>query len=706
MQAFSSTTWSEERKQWMVTRLQNYHNEFMGPDKGFSGTSLDFVEGFAAAIREAEEEVDILGTDDEDEELVNVEERNSLQHNRDPAEQELAGLFQELFSDSSEEIAGGHRADSVDGSFDGTSEVTAEGELREISEEQSVSDETVSLPAKRRKVGNSTSRGQRSNLPEEPKFDLIAAIAAHSDLAIELGKQLHPRDILHLYSISKAFHRRVRDHLLSCLKTWVGYMAPEAGRLFHFRLYRTKVLILDPLGRTNAWADGRAGEDSERGRQIRMIPSMRWFQMVVGRNRYAAEIKAILARHGFRFPDSMTTTLMKLWLLLEVSTNKARVAMMRSRELWGDFDLYNLQMFVVKLSMLFNDPVYGPSSHGMMHLIMGQKGLFPLWQILFGKKYRDLPSLLEMKARYDYPMPRHIAHWGVTVEDAQIHGVPVYEVGKGHLEGWGKGRVHLARPDELVIHMAVEREIELSDHIIHFILWGYFDWKTGENLVPTEEEMYIEDETEKLQNVDTTAMWKPKHAKKKRWASLTREEKAAIFAQEEDDKLRALEWAEAGEPVIRADDIAVWDHRGDTFGTVNLDAEIDRGYVMESDPSLSTLKRALSDNETVAEYVQRALFGGETTIVQDKILRGLIDSEVPENALDYDWNTFREDSQQDYEKIEDPFGLSEIESFDGGYSESLSVPESDGSNTGDGPLSPASNVGSEDQDLDWVEPED
>ncbi|KAK0383442.1 hypothetical protein NLU13_9353 [Sarocladium strictum] len=370
--------------------------------------------------------------------------------------------------------------------------------------------------------------------------DILSALCQHTELAVEIGKYLNARDVLNLYSTSRAFRHAIDGHLLSSVRVWIQHRCAEAGRIFPFKLYK-RLLVADPMRRT--WA-GQLRSQTEAScapealRVVRCVPGLKYLQLVESRDRYCHEIIAILARNGHRMPSTMHRTLLRLWLLLDVPTSFQRQAFLRNVKLWADGDLYNAQFLFVKLAMHFNDPIYGPNTHELLHLMMGQKGLFPLWQLLMRKRFTRLREILELKVRYDFDVPPD--HWGRDYFDQEIHGVPFEDVGRGHLESWGLGEAHLMRPDELIPLEAVTRGLELDKHLMHMVVWGFIDWDTGENLVPTLEEMYISDEEQALSHMDTTHHWKEKHVLKKNFESLSEEEQQKIIDDDEDDRLRAM----------------------------------------------------------------------------------------------------------------------------------------------------------------------
>ncbi|KAL6699903.1 hypothetical protein J3F84DRAFT_195092 [Trichoderma pleuroticola] len=438
--------------------------------------------------------------------------------------------------------------------------------------------------------------------------DLISVICQHVELAVELGKHLNGKDVLNLCLANRRFYEAVNGYLLSSIRAWIEYKAPEAGRIFHYQLY-AKHLVDDPQKRTwMALKQGISTSPNKDGK-VRKVPGLKYLQLVLGRDKYCREILAIMARCGHRMPSTMHHSLLRLWLLMDVATTHQRQAMLQMAHIFKDTDLYNMQMFFIKLGMLFNDPVYGPCTFDLVQLMMGQKGLFKLWQLLTRKKFNKLADILDLKLRYDFNFVSEGTYWaehGLS----QIQGIPLHEVGQQHKEGWGAGRMHLLRPDEAVPVEAVRRGLQLDDHLSHMVIWGYFDWKTGENIVPSLEEMYIEDEDEVLANVDTLEHWKPRHVLKKRWAELTPQQQDEILSDEEDERLRAQAWCST---LDEDDDAGSLDDVSDTDSdeSLDLDEEINRGYIVPPQPKdhESTVP-GVHDAQGWANFVNQSLLGG------------------------------------------------------------------------------------------------
>ncbi|KAG5924044.1 hypothetical protein E4U42_004758 [Claviceps africana] len=476
--------------------------------------------------------------------------------------------------------------------------------------------------------------------------DLITALCARTEIAVELGKHLRPEDLVALYATSRVFHEAINEHLLSSIRTWIEHQAPEAGRIFKYKLYR-RHLIPDPAGRT--WAAQYQGTSTEREkprlmRQVRTVPGLRYLQLVLGRDRCCRQIVAIMARNGFLVPKTMHHTLLRLWLLMDIPTTGQRQALLRNADIWTDQHLYNAQMLFLKLSMMFNDPIYGPLSNELVHVALGQKGLYPLWQLLMHKRFTTLPELLEWKVRYDYDMPDEL-HGGGRANESTVHGVPIHEVGIGHLEGWGLGDLHLQRPDELVPVEAIARGLALDDHLVYMMLWGYIDFETGENMVPTEQDMYMSDEEDALQHMDTTGHWKTKHALKKRFAELTPLQQQQIMDDDEDDRLRALAWVgDTTEPVV-ADP-------GSDAEPYTLDDEIRRGYIVRrrsanpsdggGDGAPVAQPPGTNDTQGWEAFVQAALATVPVELDEDQALRAQAfeSYHVDELHSDWDWGAW------------------------------------------------------------------
>jgi hypothetical protein len=310
-------------------------------------------------------------------------------------------------------------------------------------------------------------------------LDFFASLASSPELLVELAIWLSPKSLLKLYCISKDFYSTINNNFSSTMKHCANHHAAESAKLFAFKFYGD-LFVRDPNGTPHP----------NRPWEVRLVPSVNWLQMVVHRDRCVRDILACLAQQGHRTPQGMTISIKKMWLVMDVATSAGRTQLCHAEEFIRDTDLFNWQLFIVKLDMRFNDPIDGPGDDGMRKLLLGQKGLTTLWKLLKRKAYFSTLDVVKLMVRYRYsPRPQHV--------HLPLFGIPPEKIGIEHLEGWGKGRVHLMRPDELVIKESVRRSLGLKHHIMEMMLWGYVDPITGRDTPATEEEKYISDDEEK-----------------------------------------------------------------------------------------------------------------------------------------------------------------------------------------------------------------
>jgi hypothetical protein len=308
------------------------------------------------------------------------------------------------------------------------------------------------------------------------KFDFFDSLGSYAEISLAIAKHLSIQGFLHLYAMSKDFHYAVDQHLTSCILDNANNMAPESAKIFRFTMY-AKFLIPDPTGRRHP----------TKPHMIRQVPGLKYLQMIHHREKTVRDILACLAREGHRTPKGMSMSLKKMWLLMDLSTTRQRVMFMHSRHFFTDMDLYNIQLFIVKLDMRFNDPIDGPAEDDIRKLMLGQRGLTPLRNLLRRKTFTTYEEIIRCQIRYQWNLRPQDRGW-------PVFGIKPAEVGIGHLEGWGQGNIHLLRPDELVVREAVKRGVDLKNHIMLMMLWGHVDLKTGENTPATEEEKYMSDE--------------------------------------------------------------------------------------------------------------------------------------------------------------------------------------------------------------------
>jgi len=382
------------------------------------------------------------------------------------------------------------------------------------------------------------------------QFDLIGSISTSVDILVEVGKFLDPRDIVNLYSISRDFHATLNTHLQSCVIAWVRLYSAVGGRIYTSGFYRPW-FIRDPAGRPR----DRNAHDMSYITQpekvlppitdnvVRLVPGLRWLQLVVNRANRARDILAVLARNGHRTPPETHGVLLKLWMLMDIATSRARLSVLRQQRFFPDEDLVLAHTFFIKLRLLFNDPIIGPGSSTLLKVMLGQRSLSTLWAFLRRKQYATRYEVATLKIRYDVgPNPSQIAN------GYPVNGVPLTEMGIGHLEAWGEGYDHLLRPDEVVFIESERRQLDIASFIRKMMLYGHVDLRTGSTLVPTLDEMYMSDYdlpsggyNDPMRNAHVLGRcgnvafdrrnWQPQHARKFAWEKLSDEQKRALLTE-------------------------------------------------------------------------------------------------------------------------------------------------------------------------------
>ncbi|KAH6850763.1 hypothetical protein B0I37DRAFT_324133 [Chaetomium sp. MPI-CAGE-AT-0009] len=340
-----------------------------------------------------------------------------------------------------------------------------------------------------------------SRPPKKDRFDLLASLCSCTELIVEVCKHMRPLDIVHLYSVSKNFHYTINEHMRSSIFAWASHMAPTAARIYSSPVY-CRWFIQDPCRRRvtpndqelsktqpgQAKVEGQPPLNGEEG-EVRLIPGLLWLQMAVNREIRVRDIIACLARRGHRLPEGSHQTLKKIWLIMDAATTQARMMLLNNSDFFSNEDLYIAQLFMVKLILAFNDPVFGPQSTMLMRLMLGQRGLSPLWALLRGIQYRTAAEIRQLKLRYDVG-PDQLQDENLPA----VYGVDIDRLGVIHFEGWGTGPDHLMRPDELIPLESARRQLDLDSCVEEMMIYGHVDFATGNSLVPSLEEMYMSDD--------------------------------------------------------------------------------------------------------------------------------------------------------------------------------------------------------------------
>ncbi|KAK7954213.1 hypothetical protein PG996_015099 [Apiospora saccharicola] len=395
----------------------------------------------------------------------------------------------------------------------------------------------------------------------------------------------------------------------------------------------------------------------------RLVPSLKWYAMCYTRQETVDDILAHLARRGHRTPPRTSISLLKMWKLMATPTNAERREIIRcsARSKIGnckcwileakqrmddgkavpclkvlermvnigmenlpegvqgftDLDLLRIQCFFLKLDLRCNDPLYGPEDTDLSELMLGQRSLVPLRQLLYGERYHKIDQLLALKVRYDlgatWSVLQPAAPAVLSRQNFKLVGVPFDDWGKEHLEYWGEracgslveeprasstpydiNRTPMVHVQQIVAEEAVRRKLNLDAHLLPLLLWGCVDWKTGRNLHPTESEIYIRDAAHKTRHMDTSEEYTRIEILKARWPRLTTAEQEEVLAAQlkRDDLLR--KW----------DNNQIWDrqdHDDHDDQTVQLSYAVMQPITGRtgppSDPTLTTDTGAPLDND-------------------------------------------------------------------------------------------------------------
>jgi hypothetical protein len=297
---------------------------------------------------------------------------------------------------------------------------------------------TQALPSKRKK----------------PFHHLLDSFFAHPELTLRLCTLLDPSNLLDLYSISKPFHFIMNSHFTTYIRNSSQYHAPDSAYIFPWRCYR-RLTVKDPGFRLNTVAVARD------------VPGFKWLGMVAARHRALEQILEKMREMGHVMVGKerdMLRALKKMWFLMDLPRNGVRIAVIHNQNYFSDQDIFFATFFLIKLDMRFGDPIEGTGEIGLRKLMMGQRSLYPLRDLLLGKL--DFIKILKMWIYYDHsPLPQH--------RHLPSFGVHPFLIGRGCLEGWGAGNIRLLRPDELMVREQIRRSMELHLRYLEMVRWGY-----------------------------------------------------------------------------------------------------------------------------------------------------------------------------------------------------------------------------------------
>ncbi|KAF2140261.1 uncharacterized protein K452DRAFT_212356, partial [Aplosporella prunicola CBS 121167] len=298
--------------------------------------------------------------------------------------------------------------------------------------------------------------------PQHPRqFNLLDAVFHQNDLMLHIAGLLPIKDFISLYCISKRFHFLVNSHYTTYMKALARANAPNAMKVYPAAAYQS-LCIRDPVLRAHP----------QNKAEPRWVPGLRWVQMIAYREQVVHDILLCMAMEGHHFPPFIPIVIMKIWALLDHGWNGPRVALVHDETLFPDAILLVGLMFFIKLDMRFSDPVKGNGETSIRRLMLAQRSLTVLNQVLRRQCLTSRLEMLQMMVRHDHkPL---IAN----TKKLPIMGVPAELVGGLSREGWGTGKNRLLRPDELILRECVRRKLAVHRAFADYMVWGYTDYNT------------------------------------------------------------------------------------------------------------------------------------------------------------------------------------------------------------------------------------
>ena len=294
-------------------------------------------------------------------------------------------------------------------------------------------------------------------------FSIFNTLLKYPELTLEFSKQLDIEDLISLYAISKEFHFLVNGRFTAMILGQANGKASESSKTFIFRCYKS-LCMRDPARRLN----------ETKPDELRFIPSFRWLRMILFREAVVDDILRSLAAEGHRVPKPTRLTVKKIWFTLDISDNARRIGLMHNTTFWSNKDLFLATMFFLKLDMRLTHPSAGNGEIGLRKMLLGQRSLSTLANVLRREEMKTQVDMLRMIVRFNYEPSRH--------RQMDIMGVPSHEIGRLQYEGWGAKPTKFIQIDELVMREAVKRKLNLQNYYVDMMIYGYINKKTFQDI--------------------------------------------------------------------------------------------------------------------------------------------------------------------------------------------------------------------------------
>ncbi|OCL09374.1 hypothetical protein AOQ84DRAFT_339073 [Glonium stellatum] len=303
----------------------------------------------------------------------------------------------------------------------------------------------LTLRRKRSRISPTPTLPALETTQTKPPFNIFTALLKNNDLLLEVSSRLDIKSLIDLYVMSKDYHYLLNSHYTTYMKHYSLRQCPESAAIFRWTCYKSLCI------------------------------------------RVVNEILTLLALESHRVPRVASLTIKKIWFMLDMPTNGARIGYIQEPTCWENKDLLLATMFFIKLDMRFSDPVDGNGECALRKLCLTQKSLAVLWKTLRGEMLTSHLEIMQMIARI---LPREEEDIDPRFAEDTLMGITAKGIGVLGKEGWGKGNDPLLRPDELVMMEGFRRRLHLERYYVACMLWGYVNPRTGQKIrTPTLEEV-------------------------------------------------------------------------------------------------------------------------------------------------------------------------------------------------------------------------
>ncbi|KAF2746052.1 hypothetical protein M011DRAFT_468914 [Sporormia fimetaria CBS 119925] len=311
--------------------------------------------------------------------------------------------------------------------------------------------------------------GSYASATSKTTFDLYHAIIWHPNLFFAFVLSLDPQALFDLYAIDKEFHWRLNKYNTSILHDYVKAHARDAGEILTWTQY-PKLQTLDPELRPTA----------QRRHLAREGPSFRWLKMVIYRDSVVRQILTCLALDGHRVPRATARAVLKYWVVMEKRTQALREAYVKS-SFWTDADILLFHFFLLKLDMRFSDPIRGYGGCELARLLLTQRSMVVLRDVLSGKINLTYWVLVPIVAKtYEHEELNLDEH--PDLDDDEGLGVDPSYWGTMTNEEWVAEGPKMDSAVDVVVAEGVRRGLNAHRYLLDWMLYGYVDLEMGRNL--------------------------------------------------------------------------------------------------------------------------------------------------------------------------------------------------------------------------------